>query len=459
MMSRVADGRIVASAAGANKGRSEETCVPAAFAHNDGQAAPDNGPAPSRLRRIDDLVMAMSAQDDAERLVRVFAGQGDFLVRRDGFLSVSRRDLVAPHYRVTRSWRWREPINPWTEAHRLPLFDRGLLGELLYVGKPAVLNRLEVEPDDPAAEHLEGMRSLACVPSYDHGRPLNMAVALSRQPDAFTATDLENLLLQVNLLGRAVNNLVLAQQLDEAYRKLDDEMRQAGRVQRALLPEELPAIDGLDLGASYVTSSRAGGDYYQVLPLPEGRWGLFLADVSGHGVGAAVGTVMLHTLLHSCPDRGAPPSRALAYLNHHLRTVAPEGMFATAIYGVYDPAGRRLTYAVAGHPLPLLRRHRAVGEVERAGGLPLGVLKDATWAENEVTLRPGEALLLYTDGISEGMNAAGEMFGKERLIDAVRLGPLRAQRLVQHVEWLYRDYRGDLPDLDDRTLLAAVAVP
>src|SRR5262249_9111849 len=151
-----------------------------------------NGHTPSRLRRIDDLVMEMSAQDDAERLVGVFARQGAFLVHRDGFLSVSRRDLAAPYYRLTRSWRWSESANPFTEVHRLPLYDRGLLGELLYVGKPALLNRLEVEPDDPAREHLEGMRSLAGVPSYDHGQPLNMVIILSREVDAFTPTDLEN---------------------------------------------------------------------------------------------------------------------------------------------------------------------------------------------------------------------------------------------------------------------------
>jgi sigma-B regulation protein RsbU (phosphoserine phosphatase) len=423
-------------------------------------ASAGNGHIPSRLRRIDDLVMEMSAQDDPERLVRVFARQGAFLVPYDGILSISRRDMDAPYYRLTRSWLWREPINPWTELHRLPVFDRGLLGELLYVGKPAVLNRLEVEPDDPAREHLEGMGSLACVPSYDHGQPLNMVVVLSREPDAFTATELENLLLHANLLGRAVNNLVLAQQLDEAYHKLDDEMRQAGRVQRALLPEEMPAIDGLDLGASYVTCSRAGGDYYHVLPLPDGRWGLFLADVSGHGVAAAVGMAMLHTLLHSCPEPGAAPSRVLAHINRHLRTVAPEGMFATAFYGVYDPAARRLSYSLAGHPLPLLRRrNRSVRELERTPGLPLGVLEGDSWAEKDVTLEPGDGLLLFTDGITEGTNEAGEMFGGERLADAVRMGPLRARRLVQHVEWHFQRFRGDAPDMDDRTLLAAVAVP
>jgi sigma-B regulation protein RsbU (phosphoserine phosphatase) len=423
-------------------------------------AAEGNGQLDTRLQRIDDLVKEMSAEDDADRLVRVFARHSDFLVRRDGFVTVSRRDLDEPHYRITRSWRWQEAINPWTEVHRLPLHDRGLLGELLYAGKPAVINHLRVAADDPAREHLEGMASLACAPSYDHGRPVNMVVLLRREPDAFAAQDLETLLLHANLLGRAVNNLLLAQRLEEAYRQLDDEMKQAGRVQRALLPAALPEIDGLELGAEYVTCSRAGGDYYNVLPLPDDRWGLFLADVSGHGVAAAVGMAMLHTLLRSCPEPLVPPGALLAYLNRHLLAVAPYGMFATAFYGVYDATRRRLRYSLAGHPPPLLRRGPLrVQALEPTGGLPVGVLPENVWTEDEVALAPGDALLMYTDGIVEGTNPAGEPFSRERLAGALRLAPPRAGRLVQHVERYYKDFCGEAPDMDDRTLLAAVAVP
>jgi sigma-B regulation protein RsbU (phosphoserine phosphatase) len=414
----------------------------------------------ARLQRIDDLVRELSFQDDPERLVRVFGKQSDILFPRDGLVSVSRRDLPEPHYRITRSWRWREAINPWTEVHRLPQFDRGLLGDLLYAGKPGVINRLEVAADDPAYEHLEGMRALAYAPGYDYGQPLNMVITLRREPDSVTTEDLEALLLNANLLGRAVNNLVLARQLEEAYRRLDHEMLQVGRMQRHLLPAQLPHVDGLELGASYVTCRRAGGDYYDVLPLPEDQWGLFLADVSGHGVAAAVVMAMLHTLLHSYPGPAWPPGRVLSYVNRHLLAVAPEGMFATAFYGVYDPPRRQLRYASAGHPPALLRRGTyQVRELERPGGLPLGVLPEETWAERETALLPGEALLLYTDGIVEGMNAAGEAFGRQRLEDALRLAPLRATPLVRHLERYFKDFCNGTSDLDDRTLLAAVAVP
>jgi sigma-B regulation protein RsbU (phosphoserine phosphatase) len=416
--------------------------------------------APSRVQQMDELVKELSLQDDPDRLVRVFDRQTDLLYPRDGLVTVSRRELDAPHYRVTRSWRQRQRINPWTDWHRLPVFDSGLLGSFLYAAKPQIVNRFAVPPNDPCQEHLEGMRALMCAPAYERGEVLSLVVVLRREPDSFTLDELETLLLNANLLGRAAGNLQLAQRLQEAYRNLDHEMQQVGQMQRHLLPTELPRIDGLELGASYVTCSRAGGDYYDVLPLPDNQWGLFLADVSGHGTPAAVVMAMLHTLLHAYPGPPLPPTRVLAHVNRHLLTVAPEGMFATAFYGVYDAPRRRLRYASAGHPPPRRRRrNNAVGDLGGLRGLPLGVLDEESWPEQEVQLVPGEALLLYTDGILEGTNATGEAFGCERLDDALRLSRLRAGPMVAHVERYYKDFCNGVPDQDDRTLLAAVAVP
>src|SRR5262249_17937012 len=347
-----------------------------------------------------------------------------------------------------------------TNGDQLPPVQGGLLGQLLYAGKPALINRLEVAADDPGWEHLEGMGALACVPGYDQGNPVNLFLFLRREPDSFALDELETLLLNVNLLGRTVNNLLLTQQLQEAYRALDEEKQQIGRMQRHLLPSELPSIEGLELGASYRTCSRAGGDYYDVLPLPEGHWGLFMADVSGHGTPAAVVMAMMHTLMHAFPGPPMPPARVLAHLNRHLLAMAPEGMFATAFYGVYDPHYRRLRYASAGHPPPRWRRSNGcIHGVEGAPGLPLGVLEEDFWSEQELTLVPGDALILYTDGILEGTNAQGEAFGRAGLDNALRLGPVRAGALVQHLERHYQAFCNGAPEMDDRTLLAAVAVP
>ena len=414
----------------------------------------------SRLQHIDDLVKELSFQDDPDRLIRVFNRQGELLFRRDGLITVNCRDLEPPLYRISRSWRWHDGVNPWAEPHRLPVFDRGLLGELLYAGRPAVIKRLRVGPDDPAREHLDGMGSLACAPAYDRGRPENMVMVLRREAGAFTDEELETLLLNANLLGRAATNLQLSQRLQEAYRRLDQEMEQVGQMQRHLLPTEFPSIEGLELASVYVTCSRAGGDYYDVLPLPDGRWGILLADVSGHGTAVAVVMAMMHTLLHARPGPPPAPRQVLGHINGHLLEVAPEGMFATAIYGVYDPPRRRLRYAVAGHPPPRLRRgSEPVRGLESAGGLPLAVLPEESWTERELELRPGDVLLLYTDGIIEGANGGGEPFGRERLDDALRLAPLRAGPLVKHIDRCFREFCEGVRDNDDRTLLALVSVP
>jgi phosphoserine phosphatase RsbU/P len=414
----------------------------------------------SRIERMDALVRELSAQDDPDQLIRVFSRHADLLMPRDGVIVVSRRDLEPFQYRVTRSWRWREENSMSAEVARLPIVEGGLLGRLLYAGKPAIIGRLEVPADDSARQHLDGMGSLACAPSYDHGKPLSMVTLLRRQPDAFSADDLETLLFNANLLGWTVSNLQLNQQLQETYQHLDNERAQIGRMQRHLLPTQLPRIDGLELAAEYRTCSRAGGDYYDVLPLPDEQWGLFVADVSGHGTPAAVVMAMMHTLIHAFPGPVMPAAHVLSHINRHLLAMAPEGMFATAFYGIYDPYYRRLRYASAGHPSPLMRqRSGSVRELEGTAGMPLGVLEEESWVEREVTLMSGETLLLYTDGILEGTNGAGEPFGRNRLDAALRLGPLRALPLVEHLERHYRDFCNGLPDMDDRTLLAAVGVP
>jgi sigma-B regulation protein RsbU (phosphoserine phosphatase) len=413
-----------------------------------------------RLQKLDALVKELSKEDDPERLLSVFSRHANLIMPRAGVVTVTRRDLPAPQYRITRAARGESIINPETAANQLPVLDRGLLGDLLYAGAPLIVNRLEVAADDPGRKYLEGMGALACAPGYEHGLPLYLVAICRREPDSFTPEDLEQLLLNANLLGRAVNNLSLTQQLQEAYRALEQEKAQVGRVQRHLLPAKLPHIDGLELGAAYETSSRAGGDYYDVLPLPEEQWGLFMADVSGHGTPAAVVMAMIHTLLHSFPGPPLPPAHVFSYINRHLLAIAPEGMFATAFYGVYDPYYRRLRYANAGHPPPRLRRGTgAIACVDGAIGLPLGVDEQDSWNEVEATLVPGDVLLLYTDGIVEGMNDAGEPFGTQRLDHALLLGPLRATTLVKHLERHYKAFCNGTPDMDDRTLLAAIAVP
>jgi sigma-B regulation protein RsbU (phosphoserine phosphatase) len=406
------------------------------------------------------LVKRLSIEDDPERLADVFLRQADTIMARDAVLTLSRHDLEFPSYRLTRSWRGDSQTSTVQSGEPQKVYSRGILGKLLYDGAPVIVNRLVVGADDPAYELLEGMHSLACAPAFFQGVAQEMVVLLRRGDVAFGNEDLETLLLDANLLSQAVGNLHLTRHLREANLLVQHEQEQIGRMQRHLLPLHLPHIDGLELSSSYATCHRAGGDYFDVLALPDEQWGIFLADVSGHGTPAAVVMAMIHTLLHSFPGPPGPPKRVFNQLNRHLLKVAPEGMFATAFYGIYDPVYRRLRFASAGHPEPRLRHSTGfIAAVDGTGGLPLGVLADDSWAENELCLNPGDALLLYTDGVTEATNPQGDAFGANRLDLALQSAPVRAGALVNHVERHYKTFCHGAAALDDRTLLAAVAVP
>jgi sigma-B regulation protein RsbU (phosphoserine phosphatase) len=222
------------------------------------------------------------------------------------------------------------------------------------------------------------------------------------------------------------------------------------------------------LAASYHTSRQAGGDYYDLFALPDGRWGILIADVSGHGTPAAVVMAITHAISHSFPGPPMPPGALLTYVNQALATryTADSGNFVTAFYGIFDPATRELVYSSAGHNPPRLRRaDGGVVGLDGARSIPLGILPVERYSQHSTRLASGEAVLFYTDGISEAWSAAGEMFGTDRLDDLLtrpgsgKGGATPADRLIASVlEGLGEFTKGRAPD-DDRTLLALCVGP
>ena len=225
-----------------------------------------------RLDVIVDLMRDMSRHTDPQEMVRSYGEKIQQLMTIDRRLSISRRGLDAPHYRVTRSTTWSEEINPWTEKDRLPLFQGGLLGRLIHGDDPVLIHDLELDADEPAREFLEGHRSLLAVPMYDQGEALNMVILLQRESHAFDHEQIPDLVWRSNLFGRATNNLVLKEELRRAYRSLDLEMKAVGEIQRSLLPIKLPNIPTLDLASHYQPAQRAGGDYYDFFRRRQRTW-------------------------------------------------------------------------------------------------------------------------------------------------------------------------------------------
>lgn len=412
------------------------------------------------LKFIVEFMRELSRQTDPQIAANLYGKklrEGGF-IPSDGYLAVSRRDLQFPAYRITRSSTWKNSPDPWKEKDRFPIYTTGLLSELVYSNEPAIIDDLEsrIAPDDPAAGYFRGMKFLLATPQFDDGEALNMGVIMTRQPEGIERDKIPMMVMQANLWGRSVLSSVLRRELKTAYDALDHELKAVGRIQRSLLPHTLPEIPGLDLAVHYETSQRAGGDYYDFFPLPENRWGFIVADVSGHGIPAAVRMAITHAIAHTRPDLAVPPGQMLAYLNAILesRYIGKTGSFITALYAVYDPQTLELTYASAGHPPPRYVRDGRAVTLNNEGGLPLGINAIVQYPENRVTLRSGDRLLFYTDGISEAFNPAREQFGTDSLDAALLACDCDAQTLLNAVLADLRRHSGDVPLADDRTLLA-----
>jgi sigma-B regulation protein RsbU (phosphoserine phosphatase) len=215
----------------------------------------------------------------------------------------------------------------------------------------------------------------------------------------------------------------------------------------------------MKLAAHYQTSRRAGGDYYDFFPLPDDRWGILIADVSGHGTPAAVVMAITHSIAHTYPGPPAPPCEMLDYVNRKLTThyTNGSGTFVTAFYGVYDPKTRELQYSCAGHPPPRVKscQGNRIYSMDCDPNLPLGISADQCYPGKAHTLRPGDQLVFYTDGITEAFNHEGDQFGVERLDAALNRCENEAPELIDAVLCDLDRFTNGAPAGDDRTLVLA----
>jgi sigma-B regulation protein RsbU (phosphoserine phosphatase) len=216
-----------------------------------------------------------------------------------------------------------------------------------------------------------------------------------------------------------------------------------------MLPASPPKVRGVLLAALCVPASNVGGDYYDFLVDDAGRLSLVIADVAGHSIGSALMMAMARSILRREISAGKAPADVLAGTNSALYDdLVASGLFITMFCARFEPESLVLEYANAGHNPPLLRGADGDSEVD-ADGAALGILAEVTFEARSVALGPGDALLLYTDGITETANTAGEQFGEERLQAA-----FRAQTEPEALYTTVRSYALGVSQTDDLTLVS-----
>ena len=246
---------------------------------------------------------------------------------------------------------------------------------------------------------------------------------------------------------------------EKERRQLEQELELSQAVQRAMLPQEMPAIPGVELAAFSRPAQIVGGDYFDFFKFQDGAHGLAIADVMGHGMSASLLVTSLQTALRSLVPEDRSPSEVIQRMNHFYLHNVNYPTFVTLTLGRYDPAAHTLTYCNAGHNPPAhWRSQERRMEWLRPTGPAIGIVEDSRYSLATANLSAGDALLFYTDGVTEATNLHDELFGSHRLAELVEQNAhLPAQELVYAVRQALASFCGARPQADDITLLALKA--
>ena len=422
----------------------------------------------ARLALVRELLVDVSKAREPEDIQLAFRRMWQ-LNPVDLYVSASVRGLPDGQYKITRRIDTRElaqsaddgaeiysRVNPWRDWNTLPPYRGGLIGRLIEHGEPQIATFDGVQGDPALGDSAADMRAVLATPIYDRGQPMNWSFQFVRDANTIDEDALELFVMVANLSGTATRNLVAMQEAERARKRLSSQFEEVARVQQSLLPRSLPEIPGLALATSYLTSDEAGGDYYDFFPFEDGRWGILIADVAGHGAAAATVMAMLHAILHAYEGSGMHPHLVLEHANSRLVAAGLEGAFTTAFLGLFDPTTGEFQFSRAGHNPPRWKRG-ATGEVialEAAGSLPLGVFEPLGATSASIRLEPGDTVVLYTDGITEAFNDRRDMFGVNGLDAALENCSGQPACVVDSVHGALFEHTHSRTREDDQTIVA-----
>jgi len=317
------------------------------------------------------------------------------------------------------------------KGHRLKIGQDGMSGHV------AATRRMHYAPDvtsDPYYIACEPKtRSEVAIPLELDGELVGVFTASHHELDAFCSTQLRLFQGLCSHVAVAVQN---ARRFHDEYKRREQmtrEAEEARSIQQALLPRTSPLIPGFYVSGLSIPAGAVGGDWYDYIPLPEGRWGLVLADVSGKGTAAALLMSTTRGMLRSLAPISAGPGEVLTRLNNMLLQDFPDGRFVTMVYAELDPAKRTLKLANAGHLAPLLVEPTGYRWIQSEQGLPLGVAV-SKFSETEISLDKGSRITFYSDGITEAELESGEEYGPERLLAHVQSAGFSPESLLSDVK-------------------------
>jgi serine phosphatase RsbU (regulator of sigma subunit)/pSer/pThr/pTyr-binding forkhead associated (FHA) protein len=343
--------------------------------------------------------------------------------------------------------------------------SKTILNRVLNAGQ-AILSK-DLAKEFPEIESVSDgrIRSLMCVPLWDQDRkPVGIMQIDTRDGRGrFEQDDLDLLAAVASQISVAVQNAQLHKDLVR-QREMDQELQFARQVMQSLLPERPGSVRGYEFWAHYEPARHVGGDYYGFTPIgpvvpaeraAASRWAIAVGDVVGKGMPAALLTAKLSAEVRLFLQGDPGPAWVLEQLNKQFESGGVLDLYITFLLALLDIETHRLCVVNAGHPSPLIRRRK--GRLEEFGtevsGLPLAIMSDSKYETAETTLEPGEVMILFTDGVTDAMNAANERFGEARLRQALLAAAPGATAAGESIVRAVQHHVAEHPQFDDITLL------
>jgi len=338
-----------------------------------------------------------------------------------------------------------------SESDPMMMFGKGIIGHVIRTGEPVVVQ--DVSQDPRYVEGRATTRSEIAVPIVRKERAFGALNVESDRLGAYDESDIEVLCFFADAAAISIEKAMLHRQLVD-QKRVEEQLLIARDMQFRLLPDAAPELEGYEMESLCIPTHEIGGDYYDYIPLDDGKLGIVIADVSGEGISAALIMTAFRALVRTHARSRLEPAGIARALNAILPEYTGQKNFVTLFYGELDPKNGSLQYANSGHNPPLLMRAYGGLEILSRTGPLLGVLNSARFTSAEVVISPGDTLVLYTDGIVETMSPKDAIFGTARLIGlAKRCQGIPPADFIQAIIHETQSFSGQEIYLDDCAIM------
>lgn len=333
-------------------------------------------------------------------------------------------------------------------------FHQALLGWMHLNRKPLVIDDAQKDERFRGIQWDESVRSLIAVPMMVKSELRGVLTVYNKKSGTKFSEDDQRLLAIIATQSAQVVENARLYEKEQTLIRMQEEVRLASKIQLELLPKESPKVHGYEIVGRTIPAQTVGGDYFDFIPVDANRLAICLGDVSGKGLPASLLMANLQATLRGQTLLNVAPKQCLERSNRLLFQSTSAEKFATLFYGILDAENHRLLYSNAGQDHPFLFRPNSEPIRLEKGGIPLAMMNEFSYEEGAVELQPGDLIVMYSDGITEAMNAEEEQFTERRVVEVLRACQHESpEHVLEQLTKAAQQHAGSTPQSDDMTVV------